>query len=61
MDDYLIGKLIIAKAIKASPHNASFSFVSLIFNLSSLLIINKFFIIIKFTEEAKKSFKDFSD
>jgi len=52
MDIYL-GKLLIASAITASDHKASFSFVNFIFDITLVntpMLFNKFFLIIKFTK-----------
>jgi len=51
MDSYL-GKLLIARAINASDHKASFSFVNLIFDstfLNTPILFDTFFLYKKFT------------
>ncbi len=53
MNSGYFGKLTNAKAIKASPHNAIFSFVSLMFDIALInapMLISKLFWMIKFTK-----------
>ncbi len=53
MNSGYLGKLANAKAIKASPHNAIFSFVSLMFDIALInapMLISKLFRMIKFTK-----------
>ncbi len=55
MNGSYLGRLTNTEAIKESPHNAIFSFVSLIFEIALInapMLINKLFHMIKFTKKS---------